>query len=179
MNIISIDPGKGNLGIFLKVGKDEKSILIHQKPKTTQAEAMVNIYNTLNDIFCRNSIHCAFMEDYSLNFSYPNSLIKFCEIVGIIKLALKLKNIPCILIHSGTWKSLTGIKIKKREHKKQYLQAIKTKYGKHFESIDNADAYLIYKAAQILSKKTDFLTDEQMRIRKEMKNVIKNHESCS
>lgn len=174
MNIISIDPSKIRTGVFTIIDEKESSLLLENKRNIPQEEALICIYNFFNYILNNNHFDIGLIEGYGFNPKNRKSIIPMCEIGGVIKLIFNNALIPLITIPVMTWKTLTigKYKIDKRKNPDEYLRMIEFKYEKSFESIDEADAFLIYISAKEIGKRTKYLTPSMKKIRKQISDII-------
>ncbi len=179
MNIISIDPGKYNIGIFIKWQNENCSMSIINDKEDLQKDIFIKIFDKIRQILSLYSINLGFIEGYAFNFKNKKSIISLGEIGGIIRLIFAKKNIPLIEIPVQTWKNQTISIINKRKYKDLYLKKIKEKYKKKFDNIDEADAFLIYETAMIACKGRKQLSETMQKIKQEIKKAIYKIKSCN
>lgn len=172
MNIISIDPSKACTGIFSKVANIERSFSISHGYNVSQETALQNIYHNFTREL-KNPYQLGLIEGYYL--ANPRGMLLLPEIVGVIKLCFAHALVPLVSVNVATWKSIVKIKIDKNKKKKEYLEAIRVKYGKDFSIVDEADAFLIYQAAKVIAKSTKQMTPGAMKIRKQLETVINQY----
>lgn len=175
MNIISIDPSKKCTGLFIKVDGKEESISISHSYKTPQEEVLQNIYAFFTHILHESKFHMGLIEGYWL--ANPRGMLIEPEIVGVIKLCFAQAKVPLITVNISIWKSIVKININKRKKEKEYLEAIRVKYGKDFGIVDEADAFLIYEATRQIAKNTKRMSNASMKIREKIKKVYQQGEA--
>jgi len=93
------------------------------------------------------------IENYAFGAS-SRSVTGQSEIGGIIRACFASYSIPIIEMACGTWKSITGIKLKKNSvtEKREYKNAVIEKYGMELDSTDECDAYLMLVAISAISR---------------------------
>lgn len=169
LDIITIDPSKICTGYYINT-TDETGV-IKNKTKTGNEDVLINIYYRMEDIVEQRNFDLAVIEGYSFNPVNPVAASVLMEIGGVIKLVFADHNIPVISIPPQSWRSKTIGKIKKSS-KGKYIQAVKEKYGREFETTDEADAYMIYMALAEIAKKTKYLKPYEKVIREMIKYLI-------
>lgn len=169
MNIISIDPSKKCTGIFTIIDGEELSLSIDHSYKDQQEDMLQDIYYFFTKILENNKYDIGFVEGYWLSNKRGFTLEP--EIVGVIKLVFAIAEVPLITIPIPTWKAIVRIKINKKKMPDEYLQAIKIKYNKEFMIIDEADAFLIYVAADYIMNNV-VTNDGAVKVKKRIKEVL-------
>jgi len=93
------------------------------------------------------------IENYAFGASSRSVTIQ-AEIGGIIRACFSSYSIPIIEIACTTWKSITGIKLKKNSvsEKREYKNAVIEKYGMELDSTDEIDTYLMLVAISAISR---------------------------
>lgn len=173
MNIISIDPALYNTGIYTRIEGKESSFSLKNNVNSERAESLQKIYSCFKMILNKTIFNFGLIEDYSFNIKRVKSSMALIEAKAIIKLVFVQADVPLIQIHEATWKSLTiGRSIDKKNDAEKYLSIIIEKYSHIFNNTDEADAYLIYKAASIIAKRTNNLTPVMDRIRNDIKKIL-------
>ncbi len=172
MNIISIDFSKVSTGIYAKYKKVEASEVIKIKPKTTQKETLRILYANFYKRLIDKKYDFGLIEGYAFNPKNRRGLIPMSEIGGVIRLAFSQTQTPLVTIHVQIWKMLIQININKNKQKKKYIAAIKTKYDKSFDTVDQADAFLIYQAARIIAKRTTNITPAMRKAKDKLIKII-------
>jgi len=165
MNIISIDFSKKNTGVFLKLSGQEMLLSISNSKNDPIEKALEKIFMSLHSMVTDNNIKLGIMEGYAFNVKHMTSVAALGEVGGCIKMLFGMLKVPLVTVPVATWKMLTIGKIKKSGNEKRYLETAKKIYGKDFSDTDQADAYMIYKATQIILKKTGAMTPAMIEIK--------------
>lgn len=168
MNIISIDFSKISTGVYTNINGKESSFAIKIKSSVKLPDVICIIYNEFTKILDDNSY------DYGLiEWIYRGtSLLK---ISGVICLAFAQHKIPLVEIPTMTWKSVLGIcRLDKKHGHDKYMLFVKTKYGKVFETTDEADAYMMYQVVKQICKETKVITPAATKIREQIKKIMLN-----
>lgn len=166
MNIISIDFSKISTGVYTNINGKEASFAIKIKSSVKLPDAMCIIYNEFTKILDDNNYDFGLIE-----WIYRGtSLLK---ISGVICLAFAQHKIPLVEIPAMTWKSVLGIcKLDKKHDPDKYMSFVETKYGKVFDTTDEADAYMSYQAVKQICKETKVITSAAAKIREQIKKII-------
>lgn len=163
MNIISIDPST-NTGIFVYTPKGQKSFTAAFKEKD-RLKRLGDVLRYFTKVVQSRKWDLLIIEGYSFG-SRSQAVTGQAEIGGIIRGLFSAFNIPLLEIQIPTWKSVTGIKLKKnlKGEKENYLQTFKTFSNFFKEQIDNkkivfnphnpdeVDAILFFYTAIVLSR---------------------------
>lgn len=170
-NIISIDPSRKCTGIYsVKDGQEKwNTYSLEIYDNHTMLSVLYDIFSVISE---NNKYHIALIEDYAYNVR-SNSLTMLAEIAGTIKAALKWTNI--IEVPILMWKSLTiGIGAKKgtKEKNRRYLEDVYFRFGKEFNSVDVADAFMMHKAVELIMQTDGVLTEAQYRLRKKITEIL-------
>jgi Holliday junction resolvasome RuvABC endonuclease subunit len=172
VNIIAIDFSKVRTGIFIKNEGVESASSITNKAWAKQETVLVKLYNEFTSILNNKKIDIGFIEGYAFNPKNRSGMIPMSEYGGIIKLVFALAGIPLVVIPVQTWKSIIKIKMNKNKNPDKYLKIIADKFGREFQNIDEADAFLIYKTARLIAKGGFRLSESAVKIRKNLKKII-------
>ncbi len=109
------------------------------EPYTINAEGYEQWFRRFTQAL--DGIDIAIIEGYAY---HGNRVTQIAEVVGIFKAVADVLNIPVITVPIATWRSFNEIKGKKdfAYHREQM-----EKHGLPFKTIDEVDAYLIYRTA--------------------------------
>ncbi|ADX42584.1 hypothetical protein [Tetrasphaera phage TJE1] len=144
MRIISLDPSLRSFGIFYNEDGEVNSEVIQREEKDRM---------DVLGWFClkfakeaRLGWDLLIVESYAFGSANSRSITVQAEIGGLVRGLFSAYGVPIIEVPIGTWKSVTGISMKKGTpmHESDYLNAIVTKFGVRFKTVDEADAYLLY-----------------------------------
>jgi hypothetical protein len=93
------------------------------------------------------------IENYSFG-SQSRSVTVAAEIGGIIRACFASYNIPILEMENATWKSITGIRMKKAsvQDKREYRNAVLEKFGMDITTTDEIDAYLMFYSLAMISR---------------------------
>lgn len=145
MNAISVDPGIRSTGLFLfRDGKGRAQSILR---------ADAGSWGHLVDLRGRllryaKGIDVAFVEGYP--YGLPAGQAAYAiEAGGVAREVCAELGLPLVVVEIATWKALTIGNLPKssKAQRELYLDTVETKYGRQFDTVDQADAYLIYRAA--------------------------------
>ena len=137
--VICIDPSLRSTGVYTS---DDLSFCI--KTKGEHSSSLLFIHEVLNEHLSSTMYDLAVVEDYAYNVKNSSSITALGEVRGVVLMTLNAWSIPIVDMNIQIWKSLTlGINKKDKKH---YLEWVKRLYNKVFETTDEADAYMMYKA---------------------------------
>ena len=107
------------------------------EPYTINAEGFEQWFRRFTQAL--DGIDIAIIEGYAYN---GNRVTQIAEVVGIFKAVADVLNIPIVTVPIATWRSFNEIKGKKdfAYHREQM-----EKHGLPFKTVDEVDAYLIYR----------------------------------
>ena len=148
MRIISIDPSLRSLGMFFMEDGDFNSNVIQRTEKDR-----LEVLKRFCLKFAREAAlgwDLLIIEMYAFGASNSRSITVAAEIGGLIRGIFAARGVPIIEVPIGTWKSVTGISMKKGTPMadSDYLNAIATKYKIRFKTVDEGDAYLLYQTVK-------------------------------
>jgi hypothetical protein len=147
VNTICVDPGVTRTGLYLFRDGRGSSIIIEREHDPRQYWPLVTLRN---ELFSRAiGMDLALVEGYPYGMQTGRSASAI-EAGAVVREALTAVGVPIIVVEIPTWKSLTiGMRYRKgtASQNRDYLSAVRQKYGAQFESTDAADAFLIYQAA--------------------------------
>ncbi len=84
------------------------------------------------------------IEDTQESRQNTNTFQLLTKILGVIEYNLFVQNIPYIVCHVSSWRSVAGVKGKRREEKKKHaMEIVKEKFGMRKVEEDAAEAVLI------------------------------------
>lgn len=170
MNIISIDPSKSATGICIKHENKIISDVIGTKG-LSEEKAYVIIAKRIEEIIKKYNIQVALIEGYAWSKNVNRSFSIMAEVKGIILNELYKKNVKVITVPIKTWQMLCkGILPKKKEGHKKYLDYVKVNYKKEFNTVDQADAYLILNCMYLIWNGL-IKTNEHIRLQKQMQAI--------
>ena len=133
---------------------------------------MIRVGKILNEITAEGQkINFAVIEGYGINPINRRSMFILAEITGIIKLLLAKNNIPVITMPVQTWKKYCRI-VSDKKKVDYYVNEVEYRFGKKFNTTDEADAFMIYLALKEISEKTCALTKTDIRIKEELRKIL-------
>lgn len=155
VDVISVDPGLNQTGVFMVIDKKPISARferIHQGGRYASLGQLFFWLRQQVEYQRPNLPRLAFVEDYPYHMKSSASLTICAEAGGVVRAALGSMGISVVAVNPSTWKRLTiGDRPKdNKDDQANYLAAVHHKYGLTFETVDEADAYLIYRAAQLI-----------------------------
>lgn len=154
-NLISIDPSKNSIGIFVKQKTGKEMIGTIKNEFKTERQLFLNIENRLTGFLDFYNISVCLIEDYAFHIKNTRSLTSLAEMKGLIKFFILKRNIKIINVPISTWKHFSKIKVKKAQSKKSkvaYIDQAKSIYKKDFNSTDEVDAFLMYYSLMMIKK---------------------------
>jgi hypothetical protein len=172
VNVISVDPGITSTGIFVYRNGGGFSVCVRKPEGTVKYDHLAAIYRAV--LFHARGggrtgeMDLALVEDYAYSKKASITAASI-EAGGIVRAALAEAGVPIVVIAIPTWKSLTIGHMPKdtRGQQHAYCKAVLDKYGHGFVTVDEADAYLIYRAT-LRCWTEDVGTDAARRIRAEI-----------
>lgn len=173
MNVISIDPGIACTGFYVFLdGRGYHAAARRPKGRDNYAQLVA-----IREAVLLHGRWCDFalVEDYPYG-AEASVAASAIEAGGVVRAALAELGLPVIVIAIPTWKSLTiGHKPKGTvPEKAAYLDAVEQLYGVRPAGTDEADAFLIYRAAlRIWQEGPSELSEAQVKI-KESIAAIRN-----
>lgn len=150
-NFVIVDPSLRSSGVLVSNGLNVRSYAITSK--STRLETLGLYLKHFSELAFSNNWDFLAIESYSFG-SHSRSLTVQAEIGGIIRACFSAEKVPVIEIPIPTWKSVTGIRLKKttKSDKKAYTDAVFKKYGVQFDTTDEADTYLMYQTLKAVSR---------------------------
>lgn len=150
MNAIALDPSLRSFGTY-SVRDGQESSEVKRIPSTVdRIETLGKIGSWMSRVSALDQQwHLCIVEGYSMG-SKSSSVTVQAEVGGIVRFLFAGRKIPIIEVPPQVWKSVTGVRLKKGTamHKSDYLNAVRTLYGKDFETTDECDAFLIYQCVK-------------------------------
>ncbi|MBE3088589.1 MAG: hypothetical protein IMZ71_05705 [Chloroflexi bacterium] len=170
MDIISVDPGLQHTGVFEIVEGKRRCWHIEQG-KSSRYAHLSAIFRTLSKRCEEVAFRIGFVEDYAYR---DNKSVMFAEIGGVIRAAMVGAGVPIVIMPIATWKSLTiGNKPKGTiQEGAAYVRRVNKLYGAESSTPDEADAFLIYYAAKMITERKTRLTDAAERLRENVMRVL-------
>ena len=164
MNVISIDPSLRSTGVFYKIaGNDGYSEIV--RPKKDNLFRILYYFSEITG-FDVCLIEMQFMNNAQI------------EVVGVIKAIMQGADIPFVEVHPDIWRHIMGVKqLLKGVNKKTatgirlYLDRVKLITCKSFDTTDEADAFLIYRAVCDIMDKPGRLTPAAEKIRLQIEEI--------
>ena len=172
MNIISIDPAKANIGIYIKSGKKEHYTTINTTKEKTTKDKYLHIQKSIRELVKQYNIQVAFIEDYAYSIIRSQSVTKLAEVKGILLAVMYEHNIEVVKVNIQTWKGLAKVKLPDKARKKDYINIVNSYYKKQFKTTDECDAYMIALAMYSVYKGV-IKTDSHLILQKKMKEIGK------
>lgn len=182
MKIISIDPSS-NTGIYIYTQK--KQLFFTAEFKKTKESNHFEVLRKILMYFsklAKNKFDLLIIEGYSYNSKNSRSVTSQAEIGGIIRSCFAAYSTPIIEIQIQSWKSATGIRLKKNKkvEKENYLREFNLRYSFFLKQIgiisksfphnpDEADAFLFFYTllananGQLILKESSLLAKELKR----------------
>lgn len=161
MNVMSVDPGSKQIGVF--VMQDGKSFSYSIKPK-----GLVHVQVSIHNLAVIHKAGFALIEDYAYGDSMAGKRTS-SEIVGVIKYTWELLGVRWLAVNIATWQSYMSRNLPQKWTKKRskkgkeykartadseqgYVEAVNREYRAAFKTADAADAWMIYAAVEMMSR---------------------------
>jgi Holliday junction resolvasome RuvABC endonuclease subunit len=163
MRVVGVDPGYRNIGLAIRgtvAGNPEDmevlSVLIKNEA-FDDVSGLRDVYRGFRQYLEQTGPDIMALEGMAFGrFGNSDSLMKLAEMTGVLKTVAGLLRIPVITIAPQQWKSITVGKALKgkakgtKAEKNEYLAVIKNYVGVTFPTTDQADAYLIMRALEMV-----------------------------
>ncbi len=161
MRVISIDPSLRSLGMFFMEDGELNSNVIQRTEKDR-----LEVLKRFCLKFAREAAlgwDLLIVEAYAFSEggkyinkegkvkSKSSSVTVQAEVGGLIRGLFGARGVPIIEVVSSTWKSVTGISLKKGTTmaESDYINAVVKKYGIRFQTVDECDAFLMYETVRL------------------------------
>lgn len=153
LNFIVVDPSLRSSGVL--VCRDGKISTYAIQRKTPRIYTLGWYLCHFAKLAKERSWDFMLIENYSFG-SQSRSVTVAAEIGGIIRACFAANNIPVLEMENATWKSITGIKLKKNsvQEKSDYRNAVIEKFGMELDTTDECDAYLMFYSLAMISRGT-------------------------
>lgn len=166
MKVISIDPGPTRTGVYLFRGRGESFLI--QGPEGCDRYYFLEIVRHLVERYAGGT-DLALVEDYAYS-RVPGGGKDSIEAGTAVRMGLASAKVEMVLLAPAIWKSLTIGNMKKGSAgaNLSYCQAVESRYGKHFDTTDEADSFLIYEAVRRIWQEGP-RTEAQRRIHEQVR----------
>ena len=151
LNFVVVDPSLRSSGVL--VCRDGKISTYAIQRKTSRIVTLGWYLCHFAKLAKERSWDFLTIEDYSFS-SQSRSVTVAAEIGGIIRACFASYNVPVLEMPIQTWKSITGIKLKKASvtDKREYINAVIEKFGMELDTTDECDAYLMFYSIAMISR---------------------------
>jgi Holliday junction resolvasome RuvABC endonuclease subunit len=171
MNLMSIDPSKRSLGLYVIANKHPFSETIKSERKEEDVEIYNKLKCQLEGIVSYCKIELIFLEDYAFSrFGKSRASSSLAEITGIIKMLAYSQGCKIITVPISTWKSFFhGLPVKKD---KKYVEFVNKWYNKGivFNTADECDAFMIMQAMHYIYRGI-CKSESQLNLRNKMLKI--------
>jgi len=148
--IMSVDPSLRSTGVYIH----GDLYTIETRSKLPAEAAKENIYRTLSDLIRYRRPKICLIEDYSYQKAGGTaSLTSLAEVRGIIQAICFEWDCRIVPVNIQMWKNIMSFKFakQKKADKQIYIATAETRFPGHgFDSTDEVDAFMIYKAVEKL-----------------------------
>lgn len=146
LNVISIDPSLRCTGIYATKDDLTYTFLVSEKDRMKSLAIVSRFWNNV----ANEKFDFVLIENYA--FSRRSiSVTALAEVGGIIRASFAKHDIPIIEVPSVSWKKWSGFgKTRPKDtvkEKRAYIEYGEKISGRHFDSSDEVDAYMIYTGA--------------------------------
>ncbi len=188
MDIISFDPSLRCTGIYYRVDDVEKSFTIQTHSSMDRMDVLAEHLDRIMQFlasFNKMTVKCiAVVEGYAYGIKNSRSMCQMAEVGGIVRGVLRYYRIPVIEIGPIVWKSIAlgshNVRAKKytAKDKMMYHLLVAQKFGRRFETTDEADAYMMAWAFEQIIKGVSGLSPgaHDIRYRAEKIGVVTTNE---
>lgn len=141
MNILAVDPSLRSTGMFFIEDGAFNSDVIQLKGDRLEVMGKM-LLRFANEA---KGFDLLIIEDYAFG-GKDRSVTVQAEIGGIIRACFAARGKPIIEVPISTWKAHAGIKLPKDGPlwKSNYLNAVAEKFKLRYQTVDEADAFLLY-----------------------------------
>lgn len=151
LNFVIVDPSLRSSGVL--VCRDGKISTYAIQRKTSRIVTLGWYLCHFAKLAKERSWDMLVIENYSFG-SQSRSVTVAAEIGGIIRACFASYNVPVLEMENATWKSITGIRMKKNsvQEKRDYRNAVIEKFGMDISTTDEIDAYLMFYSIAMISR---------------------------
>lgn len=158
MRVIGIDPGFRKIGIATRDVSNGLATGVIANNCGDYSIGIRQAAETLSEWLSDYRPNLAAIEGMAFGkFGVSDSIMKLAEMTGAIKFVIATYELPLVIIPTGQWRSVTGKQLwrlpkatqKDRQH---YLDIVQVMHGLSFSSTDEADAYMIMRAIELVDK---------------------------
>lgn len=151
LNFVIVDPSLRSSGVL--VCRDGKISTYAIQRKTPRLETLGYYLCHFAHLAKERKWDMLVIEEYAFS-RQSQSVTVAAEIGGIIRACFASYKIPIIEMPISTWKSITGIKMKKAsvQDKRDYINAVIEKFGMELDTTDEADAFLMFYSIAMISR---------------------------
>lgn len=148
MNAIALDPSLRSFGTYAVRDGVETSEVKRIPASVDRLDTLGRLLSWLSRLSAEPWDLCL-VEGYSMG-SIGQAITTMAEVGGIARGLFMARKVPVVEVPPQVWKAVTGIRLKKGTalHKSDYINAVVKLYGKHFETTDQIDAFLIYQTVK-------------------------------
>jgi len=181
INLIAFDPSLRKIGIYIKIGDEEKSKRYEYHSKISRLKVLAQIYNDMailiNRLSGKYNIDVGIIEGYAFSKN-SKSITAQAEVGGIVRGILGDCEIPIIEVAPLTWKSdMLGkgnIRLKKSTKAQQmiYLDKVQRYHDRRFDSTDEADAWMMARLVEKIINDEAADTPGIRNIRNRLKDIL-------
>lgn len=150
MNAIALDPSLRGFGVYSVRDGQESSEVKRISSDIGRMDTLGKLFSWLSRLSApEKGWGLCIVEGYSLG-SKSSAVTVQAEVGGIARGWFSARDIPVIEVPPQVWKAVTGVRLKKGTamHKSDYLNAVRTLYGRDFGTTDECDAFLIYQCVK-------------------------------
>jgi hypothetical protein len=176
MKVVAVDPSLRSAGVCVLVDGVVITKTLTSDPKDPMDVRLHGMWRHFESIARRHAdADVAAIEGYAFGkFSNSSSITVLVEVVAVARIAFAGYGIPVVQLANQLWKSLTmGARL--RGHKKatvserqSYCEEVRKVWGWQFATTDEADAFLIAKAAERIIRGVSNPSDAVLAIRQEL-----------
>jgi hypothetical protein len=147
VNVLAIDPSLRFTGLF-SMAEGKASTFVFSPKQRDRMAALSEILSYFITI-SRSAWDLCVIEDYMVGAKGSQAEVQG-EVGGIIRACFMARNIPVIEVPIMTWKSVTGISIKRGTSMpdSDYLNMISKKYQRRFKTTHEGDSFLLYECVK-------------------------------
>lgn len=181
MDIVSFDPSLRSTGIYYRVDGIEKSFSIQSHSSMERMDVLAEHLDRIMQFlasFNKMTVKCiAVIEGYAYGIKNSRSMCQMAEVGGVVRSVLRYYRIPVIEIPTPVWKSIAlgsrNVRAKKYTAKDKmfYHLLVAQKFGRRFETTDEADAFMMAWAFEQIVKGIGGLSPGAIDIRSRAEKI--------